>query len=454
VKTSADRAAVPLLLVSALASSQPFGPSGSVFRVNTTTSGYQALPAVGMDGADSFVIAWKGAGVHDVLAQRYASSGAALGGEFRVNSSSSYPYSPAVTGSGTGHFTIVWHASELGIPPSVRARQFVSGIPQGNEFRVNETTGAYNQFPAVASNAAGDFVVIWGRAGVPTNTFDLYGRRFDAGGAPQSGEFRVSSSTTNAHSGAPSVARTPAGGFAVVWTPNTFPSAVGRVFVRRYDASGAEGAIFVANGDTDTATGTPAVAYDSSGNFLVVWNGGNVFAQRYDASGTSLGENFRVNTITGGYPAIATSAAFDSSGNFVVVWGIGAGYYAIYGRRYASSGAPLGDQFRINTVGNSNQRLGGLAMDGGGNFVVTWQRGSNPDADIYALRYCATLAGDSNGKNAIDVGDAFYLINALFAGGPAPLKGSDVNGDGKLDVLDVFYLINFLFAGGPSPACA
>jgi hypothetical protein len=27
----------------------------------------------------------------------------------------------------------------------------------------------------------------------------------------------------------------------------------------------------------------------------------------------------------------------------------------------------------------------------------------------------------------------------------------DVNADGKIDVVDVFYLINFLFAGGPAP---
>ncbi len=136
------------------------------------------------------------------------------------------------------------------------------------------------------------------------------------------------------------------------------------------------------------------------------------------------------------------------------MWGIGGGSYAIYGRRYASSGAPLGDSFRVNAVPDGNPRLGGLAMSGAGNFVVTWQRGSYPDADIYARRYCASLAGDASGNGAIDVSDVFYLINALFAGGPAPMKGSDVNGDGKVDVLDVFYLINFLFAGGPAPACA
>jgi photosystem II stability/assembly factor-like uncharacterized protein len=59
--------------------------------------------------------------------------------------------------------------------------------------------------------------------------------------------------------------------------------------------------------------------------------------------------------------------------------------------------------------------------------------------------------GDVNGDGIVDVLDVFYLINRLFASGPAPLGPANVNGDQALDVLDVFYLINFLFAGGPVP---
>ena len=59
--------------------------------------------------------------------------------------------------------------------------------------------------------------------------------------------------------------------------------------------------------------------------------------------------------------------------------------------------------------------------------------------------------GDGNGDGNVDVLDVFYLINHLFAGGPAPLAPADANGDGNVDVLDVFYLINHLFAGGPTP---
>jgi hypothetical protein len=59
--------------------------------------------------------------------------------------------------------------------------------------------------------------------------------------------------------------------------------------------------------------------------------------------------------------------------------------------------------------------------------------------------------GDANGDGSVDVGDVFYLVNTLFASGPAPLGSGDVNGDGVVNVADVFYLLNALFASGPAP---
>jgi hypothetical protein len=59
--------------------------------------------------------------------------------------------------------------------------------------------------------------------------------------------------------------------------------------------------------------------------------------------------------------------------------------------------------------------------------------------------------GDVNGDGKVDVSDVFYLVNALFGGGPAPVGSGDVNGDGKLDASDVFYLVNYVFAGGAAP---
>ena len=59
--------------------------------------------------------------------------------------------------------------------------------------------------------------------------------------------------------------------------------------------------------------------------------------------------------------------------------------------------------------------------------------------------------GDANGDGVVDLADVFYVINFLFANGPAPLGRANVNGGSVIDVADVFYLINFLFAGGPAP---
>jgi len=63
----------------------------------------------------------------------------------------------------------------------------------------------------------------------------------------------------------------------------------------------------------------------------------------------------------------------------------------------------------------------------------------------------AGVRGDANGDGAITAADIFYLINHLFAGGPAPIGPGDANGDSAVTAADIFYLINFLFAGGPPP---
>jgi hypothetical protein len=64
----------------------------------------------------------------------------------------------------------------------------------------------------------------------------------------------------------------------------------------------------------------------------------------------------------------------------------------------------------------------------------------------------APVAGDVNDDGVLDVDDVFYLINFLFAGGPAPAGSGDEDGDGSVTALDLFYLINHLFAGGPAPS--
>ena len=63
--------------------------------------------------------------------------------------------------------------------------------------------------------------------------------------------------------------------------------------------------------------------------------------------------------------------------------------------------------------------------------------------------------GDANGDGDCNVGDAVYLINYVFKGGPAPdpIESGDANWDGDVNVGDAVYIINYVFKGGPPPEC-
>ena len=65
--------------------------------------------------------------------------------------------------------------------------------------------------------------------------------------------------------------------------------------------------------------------------------------------------------------------ASDAAGNFVVVWQSSDGFYnGVFGQRYASTGTPLGPEFRVNTYTTRSQGNPAVASDSSGNFVVVW----------------------------------------------------------------------------------
>ena len=94
-------------------------------------------------------------------------------------------------------------------------------------------------------------------------------------------------------------------------------------------------------------------------------------------------------------------------------------------------------------------------------MMMTASRAAYPDNDygwgipdiLAAIQYSFYLTGDVNHDGEIDAGDAVYLINFLFLGGPPPdpFFLGDVNCDDVVNTADVIYLINYLFVGGPEP---
>src|SRR5262245_24475017 len=173
------------------------------------------------------------------------------------------------------------------------------------------------------------------------------------GGTPLGPEFPVNTYTTDQQD-FPSIAQDAVGNFVVVWQGNLQDGSSHGIFAQRYSSSGAPlGPEFRVNTFTTDEQMRPAVATDAAGNFVVVWqsygqdgSGKGLFGQRYSSSGAPLGPEFQVNTYTT-FGQYAPSVAVDPTGAFVVAWssenqdGSGIGVFA---QRYASSGAPAGPE--------------------------------------------------------------------------------------------------------------
>jgi C1A family cysteine protease len=66
------------------------------------------------------------------------------------------------------------------------------------------------------------------------------------------------------------------------------------------------------------------------------------------------------------------------------------------------------------------------------------------------------MYGDANADAEINVGDAVFMINFVFLGGPEPHpipNAGDSNCDNNPNVADAVYVINYVFKNGPPPAC-
>jgi hypothetical protein len=250
------------------------------------------------------------------------------GGEFRINSYAvGYQNHASVASGAAGNFVVVWrswHDQDGSYDGVFGQRYDAAGQPQGGEFRVNTYTTWSQYQAAVAADAAGNFVVVWTSFGQDGNWPGVFARRYDAAGQARGGEFQVNTHTTSSQN-QPAVASDAAGNFVVVW--GSEDGSYYGVFGRRYDAAGqARGGEFQVNTHTPSSQDQPAVASDAAGNFVVAWagydqdgSGAGVFAQRYDAAGQARGGEFRVNihTIDWQWGPVA---AYGPAGDFVVVW--------------------------------------------------------------------------------------------------------------------------------------
>ncbi|HYT89926.1 MAG TPA: hypothetical protein VEL76_14565, partial [Gemmataceae bacterium] len=327
-------------------------PLGGEFRVNTTTAGDQNTPAVAVNADGSFVVVWQSNGQDGggwgIYARRYDAAGNALGGEFRVNTTTAGDQkTPAVAVDATGDFVVTWSSNgQDGGGWGIYGQRYdAAGNALGGEFRVNTTTAGDQKDPQVAMAAAGDFVVVWVSNNQDGDKAGVYGQRYSANGTALGGEFQANTYTTGDQN-SPALAMDAAGDFVVTWSSNGQDGRGWGVYGRRYDANGVAGNAFHVSNTTAGDQEFTTVAMDAAGNFVIGWsshgqdgNGWGSYGRQFNLAGIALGNEFQIASSTAG-DQVSPTWAVDSNGHAVAVWsgsGMAADSSGVFMQRFALS---------------------------------------------------------------------------------------------------------------------
>lgn len=212
----------------------------------------------------------------------------------------------------------------------------------------------------------------------------------------------------------PQVAFGPSGNALVVWE-NDRHGILGRTYDRQGNATSVE-LVLVANKNLPAIPGRgevlvrkePSLIFLPNGEFLVFWTeekdflvvdyfyerreilDQDVYGQRFSSAGAPLGERFRVNANTAELQRRPKAAV--KAGGLVVIWEQGLkardrDSLSLSGRLLTRRGAPDGDELRIDSGASVEVWNPEIAANTAGDFLVVWEAGPADAPDVFARLY-------------------------------------------------------------------
>ncbi len=302
---------------------------------------------------------------------------------------------PTVGLNNDGKALIVWEDSRNASCNIYGQHYNESGVATDSNLKVSTQSGNTIEYnPSIAVEQDGSFLVVW-RTG--------YAQRYSADGIIQDSTFQLFSSDIKYYV---DIAIDTTGTIIMVWRRNVSGSGY-EIFMQRFNSSGDSlGPKIIVNDDeTSESQNNPNIALDGRGKFMVVWederNGTNneIYGQLFDETGAPVDSNFLINDTTGSFSHKKPSVATDFAGRFLVTWNDNRnGNDKIYGQFYDNTGTPVNNNFLINDdEGSSGKYSSSCAMDSAGNAVVVWYDGRTGGYHIHCQRFTST--GDTIGSN-------------------------------------------------------
>ena len=181
-------------------------PAGAEFQINSTTLSTQEFPAITALTGGGFAVAWTNYSISSddssgssIRARIFDALGAPAGLDFVVNSHITFDQrNAAIAARPDGGFVVTW-TDEGGDGLDVRGQAFdASGAPIGSEFLVNSTSAGDQSLPAINIDSLGNVVVAWTDTSGALGDNDSSGiamRLFDGDDAPVVDDFSGNSAT-------------------------------------------------------------------------------------------------------------------------------------------------------------------------------------------------------------------------------------------------------------------
>ncbi len=300
-------------------------------------------------------------------------------------------------------------------------------VPNGVQYLIAGTMPQDQVHPQVAVSATNGFLV-WQDNIADGNGLGISAIQLDGGFSSVLSSFRVNSTTAGDQEN-PQVALLKNGGAVFAWQGGKF--GFQKIYARFLAANKTWLANdILVNTFTNNMQVDPAITVLTNGSVVVAWSSFNqyssssmndVYAQVLTAAGAKSGGEFLVNQFTS-YNQRDPAIGALSNGRFVIVWvseqerwtdATGAPSVDIYGRLYDVNGAPLGNEFLVNT-GTNFCANPSIAAGNDGGFVVAWSQldvQTTNSWDVYARPFSSTgnsvTGGTTRRVNSSTFGDQY-----------------------------------------------
>src|SRR5438034_3135854 len=398
-------------IATAVLADNTYTPQGGEYPIAGSLAGDQVFPQVSINTSGGYLV-WQdnrtdGDGL-GISARRINSNLSGSFGVFRVNEQGvGDQQNPKVTLLKNGGAVFVWQGGTTA--PRIYARFLKpDGTFATGDVLVNTYAKNHQIDPVVASLSDGNVVIAWSSFGEDGDLYGVFAQRFSSAGAKIGAEFQVNQFAQN-NQRSPAVAGFAKGGFLVVWIserfkttafdtgPSGLPEPDGSsglliydvdVYARIYDAAGTPMADEFKVNSMANLCANPVVSVTPDDSFLVAWSGKpnqiaidstqppdgwDIFGRVFGSDRTPKGPDFRINTFTYGDQFRPQIAALGQS-HFVVWTSLqqDGSREGVYGQVLSPTGTAIDQELRVNTTTVSQQIFPTVASDGDRRFLAVW----------------------------------------------------------------------------------